>query len=199
LIVPVKRLENAKTRIAVAVDIRADLAVAMARDTVAAAVACRTVDEVVVVTDDMRARETLQALGVRVVDDAPDAGLNAALGHGADQARGPRLAAVSSDLPALRPEDLEAVLAEAAKHETAVVADLPGRGTTVLAASSRERFGPAYGADSFAAHVAAGAVDITTAAAESVRRDVDTVEALRAAMQLGVGPATRAVIDEAGL
>src|SRR5580698_4314576 len=39
LIVPVKRLDNAKTRLALSADIRADLAVAMASDTVSAGLA----------------------------------------------------------------------------------------------------------------------------------------------------------------
>lgn len=195
LVVPVKRLDNAKTRLALSVDLRADLAVAMAHDTIAAAVSCSLVDEVVVVTDDARARATLAPLGVRVVNDEPDAGLNAALAHGADQARNATVAAVSSDLAALRAADLAAVLAEAARHDSAVVADLPGRGTTLLAATSRSRFVPAYGSDSFAAHLAAGAADITPSAAASVRRDVDTVAGLREAVRLGVGPATAAVLE----
>jgi 2-phospho-L-lactate guanylyltransferase len=194
LIVPVKRLDNAKTRLAVSVDLRADLAVAMARDMVAAAVACECVDEVIVVTDDARAREALEPLGVRVIRDEPDAGLNAALSHGADQARNPRIAAVSSDLAALRGEDLTVVLDEAARHDSAVVADLPGRGTTLLAATGRTHFRPAYGGESFAAHVAGGAADITAVAAPSIRRDVDTIEGLREAIRLGVGPATAATL-----
>jgi 2-phospho-L-lactate guanylyltransferase len=195
VIVPVKRLDNAKTRLDVRVDLRADLAVAMAYDTVAAIVAAEAVAEVVVVTDDARARELLSPLGVRLVRDEPDAGLNAALAYGADQAEQPLIAAISSDLAALRTEDVTAVLSEAARHDRAVVADLPGRGTTLLAATHRDRFVPAYGTESFAAHLAAGAVDITASAQASVRRDVDTLAGLREAIELGVGPATRAALD----
>ena len=51
LVVPVKRVENAKTRLDLDVEARASLAVAMAVDTVTAALACPLVTQVVVVTD----------------------------------------------------------------------------------------------------------------------------------------------------
>jgi 2-phospho-L-lactate guanylyltransferase len=190
LVVPVKRVENAKTRLALDVDARAALAVAMAIDTVAAALACPLVAAVVVVTDDGRARAALEPLGVRIVPDVPDAGLNAALSHGvAAAAHGP-VAALSSDLPALRGEDLAVVLGQAAAHDLAVVADLPGSGTTLLCARSATWFTPRFGVASLSAHVAAGAVDLTDGAPESVRRDVDTLDGLRAAVALGIGAAT---------
>ena len=194
LVVPVKRVENAKTRLDLDVDARASLAVAMAVDTVSAALACPLVARVVVVTDDARAREALQALPVLLVPDTPDSGLNAALTHGVATAANGHVAALSSDLPSLRGADLAAVLARAAEHEQAVVADVPGTGTTLLCARSAEVFTPRFGVASLAAHVAAGAADLTADAPESVRRDVDTVDGLRAAIALGIGEATRVVL-----
>jgi 2-phospho-L-lactate guanylyltransferase len=191
LVVPVKRVENAKTRLALDAEARASLAVAMAVDTVAAALACHLVAAVVVVTDDGRARAALSPLGVRIVPDEPDAGLNAALAHGVASTANGHVAALSSDLPALRSEDLAVVLARAADHDQAVVADLPGTGTTLLCARSAALFEPRFGVASLAAHVAAGATDLTALAPESVRRDVDTLDGLRAAVALGIGDATR--------
>jgi 2-phospho-L-lactate/phosphoenolpyruvate guanylyltransferase len=195
LVVPVKRVENAKTRLALDVDARAALAVAMAVDTVAAALSCALVATVVVVTDDIRARAALSPLGVRIVPDVPDAGLNAALSHGVAAASNGHVAALSSDLPALRGDDLAVVLDRAADHDQAVVADLPGTGTTLLCARSATWFTPQFGVASLAAHVAAGAVDLTDLAPESVRRDVDTLAGLRAAIALGIGPATRLALE----
>jgi 2-phospho-L-lactate guanylyltransferase len=191
LIVPVKRVEIAKTRLALDVEARSALAVAMALDTVAAALSSELVAAVVVVTDDQGARAALAELGVTIVADVPDAGLNAALAYGATSAPTARIAALSSDLPALRAEDLSLVLARAHRHPQAVVADLQGTGTTLLCAESVARFTPQYGVSSLAAHVAGGAHDLTSLAPESVRRDVDTVDDLRAAVSLGVGPRTR--------
>jgi 2-phospho-L-lactate guanylyltransferase len=201
LVVPVKRVENAKTRLGLDAASRASLAVAMAVDTVAAALACPLVSTVVVVTDDARARDALAPLGARIVPDAPDAGLNAALEHGiaiATEGAGAqsRVAALASDLPALRAEDLAVVLGCAADHDQSAVADLSGSGTTLLCASSASRFVPRFGVASFAAHLAAGAVDITDVAPESVRRDVDTIDGLSGAVDLGVGIATRQALGE---
>jgi 2-phospho-L-lactate guanylyltransferase len=190
LIVPVKRLDVAKTRLAVDVEARADLAVAMAYDTVSVSLSCDEVAEVVVVTDDARARLALEEIGARVIPDKPDAGLNAALRHGAANAGSTRVAALSSDLPALRRDDLADVLAAARPHRQSVVADLPGTGTTLYAVTGGAEFNPQFGPGSHETHLRAGAVDLTTAAAESVRRDVDTLEALRSAVAIGVGPAT---------
>jgi 2-phospho-L-lactate/phosphoenolpyruvate guanylyltransferase len=194
LVVPVKRLEVAKSRISLGAEDRADLALAMATDTVAAAVACAMVARVVVVTDDARAIAALSGPDVTVVADEPDAGLNPALRHGAMAAGGARIVAVSADLPALTASDLATVLVAAGRHSSGVVADQTGTGTTVLTAASVAAFTPAFGAESFAAHRRAGSVDLTSTAAPSVRRDVDTVEELRVAIGLGVGAATQRVV-----
>jgi 2-phospho-L-lactate guanylyltransferase len=196
LVVPVKRVENAKTRLGLDAASRASLAVAMAMDTVTAALACPHVAAVVVVTDDRRAREALQSLGVRIVADEPDAGLNAALEHGVAVAGTGPVGALASDLPSLRSDDLSVVLERAADHDRAVVADLSGSGTTLLCARSAALFTPRFGIESFAAHVAAGAVDLTELAPESVRRDVDTVDGLSGAVDLGVGDATKRALAD---
>lgn len=190
LLVPVKRLDVAKSRLTLPDDARADLALAMACDTVSAALVAEGVAEVVVITNDGRAGDALAALGARVVADAPDRGLNPALRHGASLASMPRLAAIASDLPALQPGDLAAVLTLAAEHPTAIVADISGSGTTVLAAHTSSGFAPVFGAGSRRAHVHAGATDLSTRAAASIRQDVDTLAALQDAVNLGVGRET---------
>ncbi|MFD4145841.1 2-phospho-L-lactate guanylyltransferase, partial [Streptomyces goshikiensis] len=99
-----------KSRLAVAVGAsRPGLALAFAQDTVAGALACTAVADVVVVTDDSLAGSELARLGARIVADAPGAGLNAALAHGARAARarptGPRGGAMSAEEPGRRPRD----------------------------------------------------------------------------------------------
>lgn len=197
IVVPVKRLSAAKSRLAVG-DLRPDVALAMALDTVRAALACPAVQLVVAVTDEQRAVDALHRLGAQVVDDEPDAGLNPALRHGAqaatadDPARA--VAALSADLPALVPNALDRLLRAAGEHRQAVVADWSGAGTTLYAARTTALFLPSYGAESRAAHVAGGAVDLTELASEQVRHDVDTVADLRAVAGLGCGPATTALL-----
>jgi 2-phospho-L-lactate guanylyltransferase len=192
VVVPAKRLAVAKTRLrpltSGAPDAHDALVLALLADTVAAALACPVVDTVLVVTDDPAAAAEVTRLGAGTVADEPDDGLNPALEHGARSARGPALAALSSDLPALRPTELAAALTAAGRAPRCFVADAHGTGTTLLTAVGaplRASFGPA----SAAAHRASGAVQLD-GAWPSLVRDVDTPADLRAAMGLGVGPRT---------
>jgi hypothetical protein len=99
--------------------LHADLVLALLADTVAAARDCAAVADVLVVTDDARAAATVRALGARTVPDEPDRGLNPALAHGARASGGDAVAALSSDLPALRPAELAAALAAAGSRRAA--------------------------------------------------------------------------------
>jgi 2-phospho-L-lactate guanylyltransferase len=198
LIVPLKPLPLAKSRLAaVAGDaLRPFLALAFAEDTVAAALACPLVGSVAVVTDDPLAAGRLARLGARIVPDAPGRGLNAALAYGAATVRrevpGAAVAALNADLPALRPLELGRVLGAAGGHDRSFVADAAGEGTTLLAAAPRAELAPAFGGASRARHLRSGAVELSMAGVDSVRRDVDTGEDLRGALVLGVGPRTAA-------
>lgn len=203
VVLPVKPLERAKSRLA-RVD-RAELALAMATDTVGAALAAAgSVAAVVVVTDDPRAKAALAAAGAVIVADEPAAGLNAALTHGATVAAGtwPGLgvAALSADLAALRPDQLGRALDAAARYARAVVADAEGTGTVLLTAAPGVALDPAFGPASRAAHTGAGANDLTDAlgtAVAGLRRDVDTVDHLAEAIALGAGERTRDVLSRA--
>ncbi|MFI8105108.1 2-phospho-L-lactate guanylyltransferase [Streptomyces sp. NPDC086023] len=195
LIVPLKPLSVAKSRLAAAAGAaRSDLALAFALDTVAGALACAAVRDVVVVTDDPVAAGELAGLGARVVPDSPAAGLNAALSHGARAAReerpGAPVAAMNADLPALRPGELRRVLDTAAAFPRAFLADAAGIGTTLLSAARGVELAPAFGGPSRARHSASGAVEIALEGVDSVRRDVDTGEDLAAAAELGLGGRT---------
>jgi 2-phospho-L-lactate/phosphoenolpyruvate guanylyltransferase len=199
VVVPVKRLGVAKTRLYAAGRPRPDheaLALALATDTVAAALAAAPVGRVVVVTDDPSAGPAVRRLGAVVVADEPDAGLNAALAYGAGRAReiapGDGVAVLSSDLPALRPAELAAALAAVAGR--AFVADAAGTGTTLLAAAPGTELRPRFGRDSAAAHAADGSVALA-GTWPSLRRDVDTPADLAEAATLGLGPATTAWTD----
>ncbi|MEU1372800.1 2-phospho-L-lactate guanylyltransferase [Streptomyces triculaminicus] len=200
LVVPLKPLAMAKSRL------RADpgrlpgpaLALAFALDTVAAALECRSVRDVAVVTRDPLAGAELAALGARVLPEPPGAGgLNAALEHGARAVRAHRpdaaVATLNADLPALRTPELGRVLDFATEFPRAFLADAAGIGTTLLSAAPGMELAPAFEGRSRARHHASGAHEIALTGVDSVRRDVDTAEDLRAALALGVGPRTAAV------
>lgn len=255
-VVPVKPLRAAKTRLRGAVPeaVHPNLVLAMARDTVAAALACRAVAHVVVVCDDPAVCAELTALGARCLPDAPAAGLNAALSYGAQaaqravalgrrpnggnrlgsgtvnellpdtdspradalppdapgaDARDPKatradgpgtdarsvaVVALTADLPAMRPAELEAALAAAERAgRRAFVPDLEGTGTVLLAAPAGEALAPQFGPGSAAAHARSGAVRLD-GAWPSLRRDVDTAADLDAAALLGLGAHTGQVL-----
>lgn len=201
LVVPVKDTAIAKSRLSdLPAPVRKRLALAFAEDTVTAAVSCPEVRRVVVVTNDLGARR-LSELGAELLADLPDAGLNSALEHASDLVRGQdpaaAVAALSADLPALRAEDISAALSAAVAPRW-FVADKNGDGTTMLGAADSRLLAPSFGTGSAAAHSATGAVQLTSGRLERLRLDVDTVEDLRQAVELGVGPHTTAVLTETG-
>jgi len=203
VVLPVKVLARAKSRLALfAGSRRADLALAMASDTVSAVVACPDVARVIVVTSDAKAGPRLAALGAIVVPDEPDGGLNAALRHGAAVASerwpGSGVAALAADLPAMRPAELGKALRAAAATETgaAFVPDAAGIGTTMYAVAPGVAFRPLFGGASRARHASSGAVELSLDGVPGLRRDVDTPEDLRAAVALGAGFRTAAVASQ---
>jgi 2-phospho-L-lactate/phosphoenolpyruvate guanylyltransferase len=221
VLLPVKVLARAKSRLAVlAGDRRHELALALASDTVSAVLACPEVARVIVVTSDPVAGPRLAGLGAHIVPEASGGpgeresadgrqhALNAALLRGAAVAArrwpGNGLAALTADLPALRPAELATAL-RAAGHGIpaaglapgpAFVPDAAGVGTTMYAVPPGEQFRPMFGGASRARHAAAGAAELALDGLAGLRQDVDTPDDLRAAVALGVGPRTAEVAAE---
>jgi 2-phospho-L-lactate guanylyltransferase len=77
VVIPVKLLALAKSRLSDLADAdRKAMALAMAADTVTAAVACPPVGDVIVVSDDPDVKAEAEAAGATVIADRPAAGLN---------------------------------------------------------------------------------------------------------------------------
>jgi 2-phospho-L-lactate guanylyltransferase len=196
LIVPVKRLDRAKSRLRGAFPNHVDLVLALLLDTVTAAGETPGVRRVLVVCEDDRVPPALAAIGVEAVDKRGLPGLNPALEYGAgvlraDNRRGV-IGALQADLPALRPADLGAALAEAGGRR-AFCADRAGTGTTLLLSAPGGPLDPRFGAGSAAAHTASGATPVT-APVPTLRCDVDTTEDLAVACALGPGPRTSTLV-----
>lgn len=195
VLVPVKPPARGKSRLAgISATRRRDLAEAFARDTIAAALEAVSVHEVLVVTDDFRLARALAATGCSVLPDGVSGDLNATLVQAAAEAGrrwpGLRPAVLCADLPALRPQDLDAVLATVGPAP-AFVPDLEGGGTTLYTAGLPD-FLPCFGPGSAAAHRTSGAVELGGAAA-GLRQDVDEPGDLGRVLALGVGPHTARV------
>ncbi len=198
---PIKPLRVAKSRLLGAADggrgepeAHAALVAAAAVDTVTAASEAPGVRQVVVITSDPELAALFTGEGVRVLPDVPASGLNPALTHGERVLRERddrlRVGALQADLPALRPSELGAALAEAGSAR-AFCPDRQGTGTTLLVAAEGAPLGPRFGPRSADAHTCSGARALR-GPWPSLRCDVDTEEDLRRAAEIGLGPRTTA-------
>jgi Uncharacterized conserved protein len=219
VVIPVKRLARAKSRLRGALPgvAHESLVLALVLDTVDAVLACAPVTEVLVVTDDPELARALGRQGARIVPEPPAGGLNAAFAYGAAQATNGWVAALTADLPALRPAELAEALRTASVTDGGAapaggagssgeagavgvrrfVTDAPGTGTVLLTSAPHTALDPRFGPDSAAAHAASGARPLT-GAWPTLRRDVDTPADLRAATALGLGPRTAALVGPPG-
>jgi 2-phospho-L-lactate guanylyltransferase len=199
VVIPVKTLGTAKTRLrgAVPADRHPDLALAMVRDTAAAVLRTPSVARLVVVTDDPAVSASVRSLGAQVAAD-PGAGLNAALRFGADEVAGlsTHRAVLTGDLPALRPEQLDEALARVSGRS--FVPDAEGTGTVLLAVPPGESLRPHFGPRSAQAHAGSGAAPLT-GDWPGLRQDVDTAADLGTVLSLGAGHGTCALLRDLGL
>lgn len=204
-IVPLKRLADAKRRLATDFDPagRRMLALAMAGDVLAALRATGGIARTLVVTDDPAVSALALAHGAtpvrdprRSLDGAARAGLHAAHAAGATRAL-----LVAGDCPALDPTELAALLAVPVAREPAVVvvSDRHGTGTNGLLLTPPDAIVPAFGPGSCRRHLELAAGAGAAARLErlpSLGLDVDRaddVEALRRLLALRprVGRRTR--------
>lgn len=215
LVVPVKPLAKAKSRLRGAADngigeprAHARLAMALARDTIAAVQAAGGVRHLLVVSSDPVVVAELGVFGVDVVPDGQVPGLsrlNAAYTRGAAVLRERDPAAVvgalQADLPALRPAELDAAIAAAltmfdAGAQRVFTPDAEGTGTTFLLAAAGVPLDPRFGVGSAQRHEESGAHRLD-GAWPGLRRDVDTADDLREAAALGLGEHTDEVMTPA--
>jgi 2-phospho-L-lactate guanylyltransferase len=172
---------------------RARLAVAFALDALDAVLATPSVGRVIVVTADQELATRLAARVELVAD--PRHGLNAAIRAGLAVLDAAAPAGVLlADLPALRPEELDAALVAAAGHPLALVPDAAGTGSTLATALRADALVPRFGEGSRVAHEHAGHVVLPVPATSGLRRDVDSLADLDAARSLGLGRHTLAAL-----
>ncbi|MHB1213130.1 MAG: 2-phospho-L-lactate guanylyltransferase, partial [Candidatus Nanopelagicales bacterium] len=201
VVMPVKSLSLSKTRLDPGrVGAGESRALAFFLDTAGAVRCTDAVDRVVVASADPVVAAAAQALGCAVIDDEGHPGINAAAAWaGSRIGASSGTAVIVSDLPCLTPDALAAVLGAVPGTGTAFVPDASGAGTTMWMAAGSAPVDRRFGPESAAAHRAAGAVDLAEAAGPhasiaAARRDVDTDADLAAAVALGVGPHTRAIL-----
>jgi 2-phospho-L-lactate guanylyltransferase len=203
LIIAVKRLSAAKTRLAPVYSActREQLVLAMLLDTISAARQVPEVASITVVTPDETAGAAAAELGARILPDPTPAGHPDPLNNAVTAAESlvlrttPNVIVLQGDLPALQPEELSEAIAGARAYPRSFVSDRHGSGTSALFA-----FGvpldPHLGTNSAALHRNSGAIELT-GSWPGLRCDIDTPADLEAAQLLGMGTATRHATDRA--
>jgi 2-phospho-L-lactate/phosphoenolpyruvate guanylyltransferase len=201
LIVAVKRLAAAKTRLApvFSAPARESLVLAMLVDTLTAAMRVSAVRHITVVTPDEVAAGAATALGAEVLSDPTPAGhpdpLNNAI-SAAEQVVSQsmtNIVVLQGDLPALQTQELAEAIAAAREHKRSFVADRQGTGTAALFAFGTA-LDPRFGPDSCAQHRLSGAIELT-GGWPGLRCDIDTPDDLAIARHLGMGPATSRTVS----
>jgi 2-phospho-L-lactate guanylyltransferase len=159
-VLPVKRFEAAKQRLAAGIDEerRRALAAAMVADVLEAIGEARTIERLIVVTGDPIAQELAADAGAEVVPDPEDGGhIQAALaGIARAEAEGAELVTLlAGDCPLLDPRELDRLLTGVPGSYVGIVPDRHGTGTNALVLSPPDAIVPAFGEGSRQRHVEA--------------------------------------------
>ncbi len=196
LIIAVKRVSDAKTRLApvFSAQTRENVVLAMLADTLTAAANVGSLRCITVITPDDAATAVAADLGADVLPDPTPQGHPDPLNNAIAAAERVVAESVSNivvlqgDLPALQTQELTEAIAAARHHKRSFVADRLGTGTAALCAFGTA-LDPRFGQDSSARHRRSGAIELT-GAWPGLRCDIDTPDDLTVARRLGVGPAT---------
>lgn len=159
-VLPVKRFDAAKQRLAAGIDEerRRELAGAMVADVLEAIGNARTVERLIVVTGDPIAQELANEAGAEVVPDPEDAGHVVAAQAGIARAEvegAERVVLLAGDCPLLDPRELDRLLTGVPGRYVGIVPDRHGTGTNALVLSPPDAIVPAFGEGSKARHVEA--------------------------------------------
>lgn len=200
LIIAVKRLAAAKTRLApvFSAPTREAVVLAMMVDTIRAALAVPALQSVTVVTPDLVAGDAAQELGAQVLTDPTPEGHRNPLNNAIVAAEAvvsessPNVVVLQGDLPALQPQELAEAITAARGYRRSFVGDRHGTGTSALFAFGAS-LEPQFGPDSARLHQHSGAIELT-GAWPGLRCDIDTPDDLMVARRLGVGAATTQAI-----
>jgi 2-phospho-L-lactate guanylyltransferase len=181
-VLPVKRFEDAKQRLAAGIDEtrRRELAGAMVADVLEAIGEARAIERLIVVSGDPLAQELASEAGAEVVPDPEDAGHVEAAQAGIVRAEvegAERVVLLAGDCPLLDPRELDRLLTGIPGRYVGIVPDRHGSGTNALLLSPPDAIIPAFGEGSRDRHVeAARAAGVPFGIEElpSIELDLDT-------------------------
>lgn len=181
-VLPVKRFDAAKQRLAGGVDEgrRRALAEAMLADVLEAIGAARAIERLIVVTGDPIAQELAAETGAEVVPDPEDVGHVEAAQAGIARAEAEgaeRVVLLAGDCPLLDPRELDRLLTGTPERYVGIVPDRHGTGTNALLLSPPDAIVPAFGEGSRQRHVDAAreaGIPFGIEELSSIELDLDT-------------------------
>lgn len=178
-ILPVKRLDSAKQRLAssLAPSQRRRLMEAMFRDTLEAVAAARQVGRLIVVSADRQVSRLARDAGATTIADPPDVGHSRAALLGIAACGEEPVILLPGDCPLLDPREIDHLLTGLPNPFVIVVPDRHGTGTNALVLNPRDAIEPSFGEGSCRRHVeAARRANIPHAveAVPSLGLDMDT-------------------------
>jgi 2-phospho-L-lactate guanylyltransferase len=185
-IIPAKRFEDAKQRLAPSVQLghRRALVEAMFSDALLAVRRVKAVDHILVVTSDQVASRIAAGYEVIVIDDTAASHTEAAqLGIARARAMGAtRVLLVPGDCPLLDPAELEQLIARPVPERSVlIVPDRHGEGTNALLLTPPDAMAPAFGEGSRKRHTELATAQGATpevVGVPSLALDIDTPEDL---------------------
>lgn len=207
-IVPVKMLDEAKGRLdgKLLPRGRRDLSIAMLQDVLVALTGADGFEGVAMVTRDPVAAKLGEELGVKIVTERSDLGLNIALDDAVAALDGDSLSGFAifpSDIPLLRSSDtVEIVAAVKGRNRMAIVSSRDGQGTNCLAVSPSVSIEFCYGPGSFSKHVEraqSAGLHIAELSIPAVAIDIDEPQDLDDLMAFEPGRHTAACVSSLGI
>lgn len=187
-VLPIKRLDNAKRRLAVEFNAgtRRAIAEAMFSDVLVALRRSTLVEQVIVVSGDHGAQRIAGGYGA-IVAESEDQGHNEAARRGIDEALklgADRVLLVPGDCPTMDPRQLDELISIPVQPPSAlIVPDRHGTGTNALLLTPPTTLGPSFGPGSHERHhreAAAAGVHAQTVEVPGLALDIDTPEDLAA-------------------
>jgi 2-phospho-L-lactate guanylyltransferase len=185
-LIPAKSLDEAKGRLAglLSEDERRQLALAMLEDIVRTLQAVRRVDSISIVSPDAEVLGKAKELGATPIEEPSTVrGINQALAHAAEAiSDADTLLVVLADVPAVTPDEIDAVIDAIPSGKSLVICPSAAKGTSALAlrppGTIRFRFGP----NSFSDHkreALASGLSMKVVRFDSMSNDIDEPDNLR--------------------
>jgi 2-phospho-L-lactate guanylyltransferase len=186
-LLPAKPLALAKTRLGslLATGDRMAVAAALFDDVLAALCAASRLDAVLVVTADAELARRARAAGALLIEEGTPRGLNGAVALGTEAAMrlgASTVAVVLSDIPLVRPEDVDELMVRTPARGALLVPSKEGTGTNAMVRRPPVLFPPCFGGRSLERHVTVAeraGVECALWRSDRLAFDLDTPDDLR--------------------